>query len=1067
MEVVEPGFDVRRALDLWLTAAMNPGLRNLDEFARISETSDKSGIMIHFSRPFRPQRFPTSADDGRTTVTASAIAGVSSHKLTKGGGGGGGAVLLPLIFVLFLGAVYLKIQRARCAAKRSAWSEKLDKRMSTISADWKAITPGGARGRAPLPRRLARLRRLLLRPRRLRHPRGAHRRRARRHGREAPPQRGAAAHAPRERRRRRRGRAEAQDARAGARESEPRGELCGRGAPAAEHDGERVFKAESRVPHGVDVWRRGWAWGGAARAGVAEPVKGFCRERVWWERKRKRQHRGPRAERVRQRWRVEQWGARRGGGWGYGAQSVSPTGRVHTINYPSASGHSPTSPYDNSTATFDASYNTFDNSYAQNDQSYFSPPTPTPGASFGYDSAYGATTYAGYEGQEQEEGAFTSPRQTAEPAEIPRRPTRTTATATTSSRRYPRRCSRTPGRRRWGALASFLPSFPPRSFFPPSLARSVASAVSSVFAAATASRSSSFLYSVVLGSPLPRCPIPIPIPSRSFVFVAASRLSSPLSRALVFPSFPPAVFVPSWRFWRRASPSFSIPSLARNASGILLVFPSSSLLYSLVLAVAHPFVLRPHPHLPPLPTPLARPTHSPPSSPPSSPRSLAFPAALRLSFILPRSPFLPHSSFYSCAALVLSSSHRPPLLNSLPRLSPPPSPSPSRSSLSLASAVSPASQESFPPHSPYFTPSSSRPSFPAFLLIPHLSSSARDAPASCSSPLPTLPGSSFHIDIVAPFLHSTLRCHHRLLPLPSLRARRPRRSYFPSFLTAIPVVTAFLPSSIPFLSPFLSSPPSSLAPPSPSPTAASRSSFFPPTTSPFHVRARCPRRGGVVHHSSRSPTGLPHSTSAREAPGAAHHLLSLLPCSLISNLPSSSPASSLPPHCLPLVRVPPSVPYLSVVERTLTSSLLPPDTPAPASPFAMPMSAPTMSPDAMLRAYAATHTDSSSSSSASGSPALSSSPLSTAAKPLALLKHKISSLKGAGSSILKGGISGKGGKPKFVSPLSNSTAGAEVVPTYNGTGMRVLYAQPEEGRDSASVAGSGMIRAGPEARLSR
>ncbi|KAJ7451086.1 hypothetical protein FB451DRAFT_1051600 [Mycena latifolia] len=114
---------------------------------------------------------------------------------------------------------------------------------------------------------------------------------------------------------------------------------------------------------------------------------------------------------------------------------------------------------------------------------------------------------------------------------------------------------------------------------------------------------------------------------------------------------------------------------------------------------------------------------------------------------------------------------------------------------------------------------------------------------------------------------------------------------------------------------------------------------------------------------------------------------------------------------------------------------------APASPFAMPMSAPTMSPDDMLRAYAATHT-------ATGSPIM-------ATKPLAPL----------GRSITR-----KTSKPTFVSPLSNSTAGAEVVSTYTGTGMRVLYAQPEEGAGGESAAGargSGMIRAGPGARLSR
>ncbi|KAJ7082270.1 tRNA synthetases class I-domain-containing protein [Mycena belliarum] len=38
-----------------------------------------------------------------------------------------------------------EISRARGTAKGTEWSEKLDKRTSTISADWKAFTPGGAK----------------------------------------------------------------------------------------------------------------------------------------------------------------------------------------------------------------------------------------------------------------------------------------------------------------------------------------------------------------------------------------------------------------------------------------------------------------------------------------------------------------------------------------------------------------------------------------------------------------------------------------------------------------------------------------------------------------------------------------------------------------------------------------------------------------------------------------------------------------------------------------------------------------------------------------------------------
>ncbi|KAJ6632069.1 hypothetical protein B0H10DRAFT_1975910 [Mycena sp. CBHHK59/15] len=84
----------------------------------------------------------SSGDSGITAVTAPSSA-ISSRHLSRGKTAA--AVLLPLLFCLLLGLAYLKISRARGAAKRSAWSEKLDKRMSTISVDWKSITPGGAK----------------------------------------------------------------------------------------------------------------------------------------------------------------------------------------------------------------------------------------------------------------------------------------------------------------------------------------------------------------------------------------------------------------------------------------------------------------------------------------------------------------------------------------------------------------------------------------------------------------------------------------------------------------------------------------------------------------------------------------------------------------------------------------------------------------------------------------------------------------------------------------------------------------------------------------------------------
>ncbi|KAF7321768.1 hypothetical protein MKEN_00698500 [Mycena kentingensis (nom. inval.)] len=85
----------------------------------------------------------STSSDTTTVVTVTSVSGVSSHHMSAGKKAA--AVLLPLLFVILLGLAYLKISRARGAAKRSEWSEKLDKRMSTISADWKSMTGAGAK----------------------------------------------------------------------------------------------------------------------------------------------------------------------------------------------------------------------------------------------------------------------------------------------------------------------------------------------------------------------------------------------------------------------------------------------------------------------------------------------------------------------------------------------------------------------------------------------------------------------------------------------------------------------------------------------------------------------------------------------------------------------------------------------------------------------------------------------------------------------------------------------------------------------------------------------------------
>ena len=54
------------------------------------------------------------------------------------------AVLIPLLFVIGAIVAYIRIKRRRGRDKRKRWSEMVDKRMSTISTDWKSMSAADA-----------------------------------------------------------------------------------------------------------------------------------------------------------------------------------------------------------------------------------------------------------------------------------------------------------------------------------------------------------------------------------------------------------------------------------------------------------------------------------------------------------------------------------------------------------------------------------------------------------------------------------------------------------------------------------------------------------------------------------------------------------------------------------------------------------------------------------------------------------------------------------------------------------------------------------------------------------
>lgn len=79
----------------------------------------------------------TQVDLGTTFVNDNAKGGMTSGKAAA-------AVLIPLIFIGLCVGAYLKWKRGRGLVQRKKWTEQVDKRMSTISTDWKSVSAKGA-----------------------------------------------------------------------------------------------------------------------------------------------------------------------------------------------------------------------------------------------------------------------------------------------------------------------------------------------------------------------------------------------------------------------------------------------------------------------------------------------------------------------------------------------------------------------------------------------------------------------------------------------------------------------------------------------------------------------------------------------------------------------------------------------------------------------------------------------------------------------------------------------------------------------------------------------------------
>ena len=89
-----------------------------------------------------------SGTDRSTSSVAGAVEQVNNtttEKRSISKGAVAAAVIVPLLFIIALiVAAYIRINRQKGKEKRKRFSEMVDKRMSTISTDWKSLGPAGA-----------------------------------------------------------------------------------------------------------------------------------------------------------------------------------------------------------------------------------------------------------------------------------------------------------------------------------------------------------------------------------------------------------------------------------------------------------------------------------------------------------------------------------------------------------------------------------------------------------------------------------------------------------------------------------------------------------------------------------------------------------------------------------------------------------------------------------------------------------------------------------------------------------------------------------------------------------
>jgi len=93
-----------------------------------------------FNATYSGSPTPSSANDSGITDVSSMLV---KHSLS--GGKIAASVIMPLLLIIGIAVgYYLKVSRAKGREERKRWSEAVDKRMSTVSTDWKPMSAAGA-----------------------------------------------------------------------------------------------------------------------------------------------------------------------------------------------------------------------------------------------------------------------------------------------------------------------------------------------------------------------------------------------------------------------------------------------------------------------------------------------------------------------------------------------------------------------------------------------------------------------------------------------------------------------------------------------------------------------------------------------------------------------------------------------------------------------------------------------------------------------------------------------------------------------------------------------------------